>query len=157
MESPNDRGKKCSQCGEWKPLTEFFKNRRVKRDGRVAHCKDCFRRLYDRPRSEIRKTRAANWNAANVERVRYLRRKATAKRHGYGGEVFSDIEWLYLKAHYGFRCLQCGRSEPDITLVPDHITPASKGGSHAIDNIQPLCRDCNYQKGARHADYRYSE
>lgn len=43
-------------------------------------------------------------------------------------------------------CVQCGSTEePQI----DHIKPWSKGGTHALDNLQLLCGPCNRAKGAR--------
>ena len=33
--------KKCTKCGVVKPLTEFYQDRRVKKDGRAAQCKTC--------------------------------------------------------------------------------------------------------------------
>lgn len=48
----------------------------------------------------------------------------------------------------GFRCRQCG-SDDNLTL--DHIVPQSKGGSHAEENLQVLCRSCNSAKKNREA------
>jgi len=31
----------------------------------------------------------------------------------------------------------------------DHVVPRSLGGGDDIDNLQPLCRDCNLSKGNR--------
>ena len=49
---------------------------------------------------------------------------------------------------YGYQCLRCGSKE-DIEI--DHIKPRSKYPQleelDAIDNLQPLCRDCNLSKG----------
>ena len=42
-------------------------------------------------------------------------------------------------------CVGCGVDE--VTL--DHIIPISRGGRHAVGNLQPLCRACNGSKGAR--------
>lgn len=49
---------------------------------------------------------------------------------------------------YNGRCAQCG-----VELQPgwhsDHITAASKGGATDLDNAQPLCEQCNIEKGAK--------
>ena len=87
------------------------------------------------------------------ERWRVASEKRRARIAGSGGN-FTAKEWEALKKKYGYRCLRCGRTEPEIKLTVDHVIPLSKGGSNSIDNIQPLCWSCNSGKRARHIDYR---
>jgi 5-methylcytosine-specific restriction endonuclease McrA len=49
------------------------------------------------------------------------------------------------------RCLCCGTR---LTLTADHVIPLSEGGTHAVDNIQPLCRECNSRKHTLTVDFR---
>ncbi len=49
----------------------------------------------------------------------------------------------------GYRCRRCGASDLDSPLEIDHILPISKGGKSTYDNLQTLCRKCNYEKGNR--------
>lgn len=35
----------------------------------------------------------------------------------------------------------------DVLMTKDHIKPHSKGGSHGLSNLQPMCSRCNCEKG----------
>ncbi|MGF1652951.1 MAG: HNH endonuclease [Actinomycetales bacterium] len=58
------------------------------------------------------------------------------------------------------RCAQCGRTPLDdhVKLHVDHKIPRSWGGGNEIENLQPLCEECNqgkrdyYQTYDAHAD-----
>jgi 5-methylcytosine-specific restriction endonuclease McrA len=47
------------------------------------------------------------------------------------------------------RCSICGKrgADPAVRLEVDHITPLSKGGTHAMGNLRTLCYECNRGKG----------
>ena len=69
--------------------------------------------------------------------------------------------------HKGLKCVSCHREgryliktvDPgggyhidlytkDFHLMTiDHIHPKSKGGSNELDNLQPMCKRCNFKKG----------
>lgn len=46
------------------------------------------------------------------------------------------------------RCFQCGATPKDngVKLVVDHKVPQSWGGTNDVENLQPLCEDCNAGK-----------
>lgn len=67
-------------------------------------------------------------------------------------------EWHAMQHIFG-GCVKCGISSADLhgeECTKDHIIPVFKGGSDGIENIQPLCRQCNSSKSADGTDYRDS-
>jgi 5-methylcytosine-specific restriction endonuclease McrA len=76
---------------------------------------------------------------------------ARRTRKTKAGGSFSKAEWEALCAKYDYKCLACHQKKP---LEPDHIKPVARGGTSNIDNIQPLCRNCNAHKGIKIIDYR---
>ena len=108
------------------------------------------RYLASHPGLAIAKTR--RWRTLNPAAYKACvhRRRARMKAAGI---AFTGQEWLDLCARYGNRCLRCGKV---VKLTPDHVIPISKGGTNAIDNIQPLCQPCNSGKRDKSTDYRVS-
>lgn len=62
---------------------------------------------------------------------------------------YSIKQWEDMKLKYDYKCLMCGKQEPEIKLSVDHIVPLSLFGTNYIDNIQPLCISCNSKKRAK--------
>ena len=94
-----------------------------------------------------------------VKGLEYSPEKNRSKHHKrrtriYKSEGFhTPAEWGALCVQYGNICLCCKEKKP---LTLDHIIPLSRGGSNSIDNLQPLCHQCNSRKGSRTIDYRPS-
>ena len=93
------------------------------------------------------------WRIANRDRINLDSHVRRARLASNGGK-FTAGEWESLKARYCYKCLACGKGEPEIKLTPDHIVPVSKGGPNVAENIQPLCGPCNSSKKDRTIDYR---
>jgi hypothetical protein len=82
-------------------------------------------------------------------------------RQSKTGVTWTAKAWMTLKKGYGNRCVGCWKTESELKalgrkLVPDHITPLSKGGLNHITNLQPLCHGrggCNNSKGAKYIDF----
>ncbi len=80
--------------------------------------------------------------ANNPKTIQHLKARRYARERGAEGS-HSLKEWEDLKDRHNNRCLNCGEEKP---LTKDHILPLSEGGTEFIDNIQPLCRNCNSKK-----------
>jgi 5-methylcytosine-specific restriction endonuclease McrA len=114
--------------------------REIGRKSREKHAKE--RNAYQREYGKANRDKMALYT--NIRRARKLDAEGS---HTYQ-------EWQELKALYDFKCLCCGRQEPEIKLTRDHVIPLVQGGTDSIDNIQPLCARCNSQKNFKHIDYR---
>ena len=69
--------KTCTACGDSKPLTEFYRNRR-NRDGRGPRCLDCHReqqRVYRESNREMLNKKRREYVKANPEKVNAYNRK----------------------------------------------------------------------------------
>jgi 5-methylcytosine-specific restriction endonuclease McrA len=103
---------------------------------------------------EINRESCRKYREEHVEQRKASAAKRKAAKLGCL-EHFTAEEWEMLCARFEKRCLKCGRQ--DKSLTPDHVVPLAWGGSDTIENIQPLCGQCNSSKGARRAtDYRES-
>jgi 5-methylcytosine-specific restriction endonuclease McrA len=112
------------------------------------------RKLYRLANKEKRSLYNSQWKAQNKDKVNASTQKRRANLLGNGG-YYTAEQWQTLKAIYDYRCLICGKQEPEITLTVDHVIPIDKGGLNSIDNIQPLCKSCNSKKGRNVFDLRY--
>ena len=89
----------------------------------------------------------------NREKLTLFTNQRRARKLAAGGSHTED-EWQLLKAFYDYKCLCCGKCEPEIRLTRDHVIPLTMGGADDIGNIQPLCARCNSKKNNKHIDYR---
>jgi len=59
---------------------------------------------------------------------------------------YNGLRWKGLgNKFYGMPCTECGKPADAI----DHIVPISKGETNYLDNLQPMCWDCNRKKSNR--------
>ncbi len=79
---------------------------------------------------------------SHPENIAHLKARRYAREKGAEGSHSLD-EWNKLKEGCDHLCLHCGEEKK---LTKDHIIPLSEGGSDYIENIQPLCRNCNSKK-----------
>ena len=93
---------------------------------------------------EKRRRVARRYHANNPERNRLDVARRRSLKAGAPVVDLSLEQWQEIKAHYGHRCVYCGRKMK--RLEQEHITALSKGGSDTVANVVPACRSCNAKK-----------
>jgi len=158
----------CRECSRLKSRMQYAKNperhQEQSRRSRQKHIeRDLARkREYYKENRQTRLEKNREWQTNNPEKVRDCKRRwkrnnpdsAKVYKHARRAKTkgtFTVNEWQELLARYGGGCLACGSTD---NISVDHVIPISKGGSNTIDNIQPLCRECNCKKGTNDWDYR---
>lgn len=107
-------------------------------------------------------TNWSTWTSASTGKVhRYCktcrqdRAKTYSKRKKNADGTHTRGEWIEKLRDYK-KCPECQRPWSTISPRPDrrykfvwtkdHIIPLNQGGTDNIDNIQPLCYQCNFGK-----------
>ena len=148
------KGSKRSE--DWKQKMEEW--RRIHRDALVGGGRLGAQKRWEGHIAKPRKAKQGLWSRSFEPKIQLEKRRfrnqryKTKKRNALGNHTFED--WLALKEFYGNICLCCKRTEPEIKLTEDHIIPLDRGGSDYIENIQPLCVNCNTRKRTKTIDYR---
>ena len=92
--------KRCSMCHEWKPLSDFHRNRR-RRDGLQTACKPC------------NIARNQRWYRENPD----VRSRRMDEQERTARQRRQRAIWAYLCGH---PCVDCGESDP-LVLEFDHL------------------------------------
>jgi 5-methylcytosine-specific restriction endonuclease McrA len=92
------------------------------------------RRVLRSPRAEFR-----------VPSVVRLRRYVNVRRR----RQTAGMKRLRIFVRDSFRCQYCGDRRAAAELTLDHITPRSRGGRSAAENLVTACVACNTRKGSR--------
>lgn len=147
---PEFRAKEAARSAEWNKnnpdaRSQYYKeNKEKEKDTQRAWQKA------NRPWTTLeKKAYLKKWREDNKDLKNSYQRNRQHRLRANGGSV-THQEWLDLCAYYGNVCLKCGKEETTM----DHVVPVSKGGTHSIENIQPLCGSCNSSKGTKTIDYR---
>lgn len=148
--------KRCSKCGETKPLEEFYGSTFAK-DGRQASCKACWRRMANQRYRTASPSRRAEiiekvrvWQQQHPEAGRANHSKEGARRRMRRMGLSVRVELVDLQAVFdrdGGRCGICGEMVGDEELEFDHVISLRDGGGHTFDNLQVAHRLCNRRKG----------
>lgn len=94
----------------------------------------------------------ARWGKQRQKESRSQRLSAARKLGTH-----TDVEWRCLIKVCGNKCLRCGTPIEELEgaiVCKDHINPLYLGGSDGIENLQPLCRQCNTGKKSDVTDLR---
>jgi 5-methylcytosine-specific restriction endonuclease McrA len=131
---------------------EINQKARERRQQDLEHYREIGRKSREK-HAEERNAYQRNYSRANPNKLTlYTNNRRARKLKAVGSHT--QEEWQELKAFYDFKCLRCGKREPEIKLTRDHVIPLTQGGTDGIDNIQPLCARCNSKKNHKHIDYR---
>ncbi len=126
--------RRCSCCGEVKPLQEFPRSGKTK-DGLVNYRTEC-KVCYNIKRRE------------NKTRTRHASFVSGMKRRGEDNVEYNHQQWKETVIFFGGECAYCGRTmKKGERLTRDHLEPISRGGKTVQSNVVPACTSCNCSKG----------
>lgn len=94
--------KKCSKCGEVKPINEFYKQKSHK-DGCQSYCKNCcsqWGKLYYQKNPEEQKNRVRNWVDKNKEKVKIFQKESYLRNFEKNRHKYSERNKLYYQKKY---------------------------------------------------------
>jgi len=101
-------------------------------------CSDCFIELYLQFQKGLFKITQKIKNNEIIpegyEKITVLRKKISEEERN---NIFDRDNW---------KCVLCGDIKD---LQIDHIIPFSKGGTTEDNNLQTLCKKCNFKKGIK--------
>lgn len=90
--------KKCIECGEVKPLNEFYKHKQMK-DGHLNKCKECVKQnVRNNPKTNYKNDGSYDKTEKGVIMVMYKTQKANSKKRGHNPPQYTKEEfakWLY--------------------------------------------------------------
>lgn len=87
--------------------------------------------------------RTIRWAKKNPDKRKTLNREYGYRRRNHNAGFFDRNAWQKKLNNMGNKCSKCGGVK---RIEIDHIIPLSKGGTNHIDNLQPLCKNCNSRK-----------
>ena len=150
------KGKKCSEenkqkmsiARKGKPRSEETKRRISEGLKGKSFSEEHKRKLSEVRIGQHKGKNHPNWKhgLSNTKEYRAYKTRLRYYRKKNNKGSFTISEWKLLKKQYGYTCPMCKKEEPNIQLTIDHIIPLIKGGSNYIENIQPLCKNCNNKK-----------
>jgi len=111
-------------------------------------CKLCYKRKWNKENILLKRKHDLKYVHSEKGKIRDRKRRANKNKII---ELFTQEEWEYKKQDAGGTCPNCKLYVGLNNLQLDHIFPISKAENNRIyfiDDIQPLCKNCNVRKGA---------
>lgn len=120
-------------------------------------------RRYWRENPEAKKQHDGQWDRdswwlkyqINPELRLYTRQKSKRRKAQMRDSVAIQVTGKQISARFAefdHRCAYCGVAGD---LHIEHVLPISKGGGHALGNILPACKSCNFSKRDHDAETWY--
>jgi len=147
--------KRCSKCGELKPLDEFYKNA-TSSDGHDWKCKSCankYHKLYSKTNSAKVKVTKDKYVDKYPHRKRASGTLSTHKQRGMKVSItLTQVENLFAETTH---CPICGRkldchSRPGFASASSpSLDRIDNDNEIRIDNVWVICKHCNTTKQDR--------
>lgn len=141
---------KCAHC---RKLAGQHPKRRAKKKAyynqHLSQMSQEQKKEWYRHKRQLDRTRLQMNPALRKERAKMRRQRRKLDRYEQG-----RLWWVRFCQKYDNRCLSCNEIFPPEKLHRDHAVPKFWGGTNAIENLQPLCQECNSRKGMKINDYR---
>lgn len=129
--------------GRWMAVVELPRNREAPRR----------RRTFTGRTRAVVEARLRAYREANPAPERFTRAQYMDHARALGTHTEAEY-WAKVRACRG-HCEYCGKRIGLYEFHGDHMTPVSRGGSDAIDNIAVCCKGCNLEKNTMTAnEYR---
>lgn len=76
-------------------------------------------------------------------------RRSAKKRQADRKRLNDQKQWLLDSYGDGImcKCVRCGKLLVFENVTRDRIIPGALGGQYVLDNIRPMCADCNSRHG----------
>lgn len=132
--------KTCNKCLKQKSITEFFRDKNNKTDGRYSICKECKREATYKWRNDNKDHYNEYMRSANK------RRYPEARLQRYGISLDEHTAMLEAQGHKCAICKKLPQGKRPLVVDHDHKTKAVRGllcygcnrALHILDNIELL-------------------